>query len=209
MSIKKTSLVIHHSAIHSDDDKEQFDLIDNAHERRWNGRTKSRMGFFGGYGYIVERSGVVQQFRNDDETGAHCNKGMKWTIGGRVSANYYAIGICFAGNMSEEDLTPEQIESGYTLIRDLQNKHNIPESEVRPHRYYTPTQCPGNRIPNDVMGYLRDEYEKGKGKVYDVPAWSLEGVKWAHKNKIINRFSGREIKDYELATILHRLHGDK
>jgi len=199
----KTSINIHHSAILSLDGAEQFNMIDEAHRERWGGETKSRMGHCCGYHYVCERSGFISQARNDDEIGAHNNNGIKRIGLFNRSANYYAIGICFAGNMSEQELTDEQKIAGYELIKQLQGKHNIPDSEVLPHRHYKPTQCPGNRLPNDIMGYLRGEYERLKE---DIPKWAKEGVKFARGNKLINEFSGREIKDYELATILHRFY---
>ena len=58
--MKKTYIVLHHTAVFAKDDiSEQFDLINNSHRHRWNGATKSKMGFYGGYTYLIERNGHV------------------------------------------------------------------------------------------------------------------------------------------------------
>lgn len=178
--MKKTSICLHHTAIYAEDDvAEQFDTVDKAHNERWQGATKSSMGYYGGYHYIIERNGAVQQFRNDWEVGAHNDKGIKWIGAGRYSANYYAIGVCFAGNMSRQPLTDKQIKAGYDLIVRLQKKYLIPDDQVLPHRHYKATQCPGNTLPDPILPYLKEMYEKNTD-------WKAEAQAWAMANKISN-----------------------
>jgi len=197
----KTAINVHHTAIYAVDDvAEQFDTVNESHRKRWNGKTKSTMGHYGGYHYIVERNGTVQQFRNDGETGAHNNKGLKRIGAWLYSANHYAIGVTFAGNMSRQELTGEQIKSGVELIRRLRAKHDIPDENILPHRHYKPTQCPGNNIPDPVWSYLKEQYEKLEDNDPDI-------VKWNKKYKLIEKWgsppSQAELRDgwmlYKLA----------
>jgi len=175
----KTSLNIHHTAIYASDDiGEQFDTVNESHRKRWDGKTKSALGFYGGYHYLIERSGIVQQFRNDWEVGAHNNKGIKRVGFKWVSANYYAIGISFAGNMSKQELTYKQIKAGVELVKSLQNKYKIADDQILPHRSYTPTQCPGNNLPDRTWEYLQEQYDK-----VDEPTDPI--AQWHIKNKII------------------------
>ncbi len=177
--MKKTHIIIHHTAMYSSyDTREQFDAVNLLHRRRWNGKTKSKMNFYGGYHYIVERSGIVQQFRAEDEVGAHCNDGIKRIGLWRYSANYYAIGICFAGNMSRQELTPKQIETGVELIKDIRDRHSMIDANILPHRDFTPTQCPGNNIPDKVWAHLQELYLKLDNEELDI-------IKWHKKYKII------------------------
>ena len=180
--MKKTNLTLHHTAIYANDDvKEQFLTVDEVHRKRWNGKTKSRMGYYGGYHYLIERNGFVAQYRNDDETGAHNNKGLKRIGAWMYSENYYSIGISFAGNMSKQELTAKQIESAVKKIKELQTKHNIPNENIRPHRATSSTQCPGNNIPDKAWEYLQEQYEKLDK---DEPI-----IKWHKRNQIIEKWN--------------------
>jgi len=177
--MKKTHICIHHTAIESKDDGEQFDLVDRIHKDRWEGKTRSSMGFYGGYHYILERSGSVQQFREDWEVGAHNNKGIKFIGGWWYSENYYSIGISFAGNMSLQNLTDAQVVSAVNLIKELKNKHSIPDENIRPHRATSATQCPGTNLPDKTWKHLLDKFEENND-------WKKEAQSWAVKKKVSN-----------------------
>ncbi len=172
--MKKTAINIHHTASYAENDMaEQFDSVNEGHKARWKGATKSKMGFYGGYHYIVERNGAVQQFRGEEETGAHNNVGLM---------NYKAIGVCFAGNMSRQNLTEAQIRAGVKLIKDIQKRHDIPDENVTPHRASKSTQCPGNNFADPVWKFLQEQFEKLDEKEPDI-------VKWHKKNKIIEKWN--------------------
>jgi len=176
--MKKKYINIHHTAIYAEDDKaEQFDAVDEGHRKKWG--NKSAMGYFGGYHYLVERNGFVGQFRNDWETGVHNKKSLM---------NYRAIGVCFAGNMSRQKLTRDQVKFSVELIKRLQNKYDIPDENVTPHRLYKATQCPGNFLVDPVWEYLQEEYDK-----MDTEKWKKEAQKWAMDNGISN---GERPDDY-------------
>lgn len=191
MAISKTVINLHHTAMYAEDDiKEQFNAVNSSHRKRWNGKTLSKMGFYGGYHYIVERNGETQQFRKDDEVGAHNDKGLKRIGGWMYSANYYAIGITFAGNMSRQQLTGEQIKAGVELVKRLQDRHDISDENVLPHRHYKPTQCPGNNIPDNAWDFLLEQYEKLHVKESPI-------VKWNKKHKLIEKWGNPSSKEEE------------
>jgi len=188
--MKKTSITIHHTAIYAEDDLgDQFDTVNESHRKRWNGGTKSAMGLYGGYHYIVERNGAVQQFRNDWETGAHNNKGIKRIGAWLYSANSYALGITFAGNMSRQNLTDHQIKSAVELVKELQRKHGIPDENITPHRADKATQCPGNNLPDPVWNYLQEQNDK---IMLDIEP---DIVKWHKGHKIIEKWSNPPTPD--------------
>lgn len=168
----KTFINIHHTATFAKDDvTHQFNGVNVGHKKRWNGETLSKLGFYGGYHYLVERDGSIFQFRGDEEVGAHNNvSGM----------NQKALGVCFAGNMSEQDLTAAQIESGYRLISELMNKYGIPEGNIDPHKYYKNTQCPGNRLTDDPWPYIKSQFIRQPDKPI---------VAWHKKHQIIEKWS--------------------
>ena len=177
----KTAINLHHTAIYAKDDvAEQFDAVNEGHRKRWNGKTKSKMGFYGGYHYIIERSGEVQQFRNDWENGAHNDKGIKWVGIKRVSANYYALGVCFAGNMSRQNLSDAQVKAGVELINQLKEKHKIFDKDITPHRAHKATQCPGNNFPDPAWDYLKEMYDK-----LEEP-WKKQARDWAMSRGVSN-----------------------
>lgn len=181
--MKKDTIVIHHTAMYAEDDiHEQFDEVNLNHRRRWNGATKSKMNFYGGYHYLIERNGTIQQFRYEDEVGAHCNTGIKRIGLLKYSANYYAIGVCFAGNMSRQQLTAVQIEAGVKLIKDIRDRLSIIDANILPHRDFNPTQCPGNNLPDKVWSYLQELDLKLKEKELGI-------VKWHKKHQIIEKWS--------------------
>lgn len=184
--MKKTAINIHHTAIEAKSDTvKQFDRVNDSHYARWGGATKSKLGYYGGYHYLIERDGSVRQFRGDEETGAHNNKGLKRIGAWWYSLNHYGLGVSFAGNMSIQNLTTAQLKAGVELIKKLQEKHGIKDDDVTPHRQWKATQCPGNNIHDKVWEYLQSEYDKVVKPIKEDPI-----IKWHKKNKIIEHWDG-------------------
>ena len=185
MGYTKTAINIHHTAKYAENDvAKQLKSVDAGHKSRWNASTKSELGYYVGYHYLIERDGEVVQCRNDLEIGVHNNKGIKWSTRGRISANYYAIGISFAGNMSRQHLTDAQIVAGVELIEKIQREYGILDDQVLPHRHYTPTQCPGNNLPDPLWEYLKEKAEAAH-KPQSEPAI----VTWNKEEGIIEKWS--------------------
>lgn len=141
-NMKKTHINIHHTAIiASSDNISQFDSVNRSHKLRFGESVKSSYGYYVGYHYLIERNGVVQQARKDHEVGAHNNVD---------EMNYKAIGVCFAGNMEEQELTQDQIKAGLELINELVAKHKIPRENILPHKHFKATACPGKNTLNFI-----------------------------------------------------------
>lgn len=208
--MKKTAINIHHTAHFAKNDvAKQLNSVNSGHKARWNASTRSSLGYYVGYHYLIERDGEVVQCRKDSEIGVHNNKGLVWSTRGRISANYYAIGISFAGNMSRQELTSAQIKSAVELIERLQTEHDIKDDQVLPHRHYTPTQCPGNNLPDPLWAYLKEM----ANKMQNEPRLDSPIVAWCKKWGIITKWSTKpsdsELKDGYIAYKIGYLNATK
>lgn len=131
MSRTITKIIVHHTADASG--ASQFDKVDRYHESR--GFPKSKLGYFVGYHYFIERDGKVKQARLDSEVGAH-DKGE----------NYESIGIGLAGNFDEEFPTNAQIDALQKLLVKLVTVHELSWQVVVPHRIGDATSCYGSNL---------------------------------------------------------------
>jgi N-acetylmuramoyl-L-alanine amidase len=129
----KLFVVLHHSADPSP--KPQFDKIDMEHFAR--GFPKSSLGFYVGYHYFVGVDGTVKQARQEWEVGAHCAAKMM---------NYLGIGICLAGDFTQQQPTERQLEALAGLVSDVQHRNGIPDEAVLLHKECKPTACPGTDL---------------------------------------------------------------
>src|SRR4051794_17117722 len=100
-------IILHHSDFSSPDP--QFEKINQWH--RFRGFPKSKLGFYVGYQYVVERTGEVRQGRGEDEVGAHTLS----TNPRYPNLNVTGIGICLAGDFTKESPADAQTASLRTL----------------------------------------------------------------------------------------------
>lgn len=193
MNIVK-NIIIHHSLVSYNKNADQFDAINEYHKRKWNGKTKSSLGFYGGYHYQISKLGDVKRYRKENETGAHCSQKLM---------NYRSIGICLDGNFDIEEPTQEQCRSLYKLIKELQDIYGVPDGNVYPHRHFaTYKSCWGSLLPHDILGYLDLRLTK-KPQVSD---WALEAVDAAKKAGITNWDNPQElVNNNTLYHIFHKL----
>lgn len=127
-------IIVHHSA--SAVATDQFYPINEYHKQKFNMR--SSLDLWGGYNYLIEKNGIVRQYREPDEIGAHC-KGQ----------NNTAIGICLAGNFNFEKPTANQTVSLCKLLDYLLKVYHIPCNDIFPHRFFSSTDCYGLLLPDD------------------------------------------------------------
>lgn len=133
-------IILHHSGGSDavpllDTSNQTFEMIDQYHKERWDGTTKSSLGYYCGYHYVIEKSGKVTQARQDLEGGAH-------TIG----MNYSSIGICMIGNFDLTMPSLAQTQALVTLLSKLQGRYIIPSSKIVPHRTFAKKTCFGNNL---------------------------------------------------------------
>ena len=136
-------IVLHHSAV---------PFGSAAHEEKYH---KSR-GWDGlGYHFVInngirkngygEPDGLVEiGYRwKGQKVGSHCrengDKSNYW--------NKYTIGICLIGDFETKPPTQRQMDSLVKLVRFLQDRYDIPTSQIKGHRQIKATKCPGRKFP--------------------------------------------------------------
>ena len=90
-----------------------------------------------GYHYLIDRAGRVIEGRRLKWQGAHAGDSNK---------NRGNVGICLLGNFEEEHPTKSAIASLDKLVYELQSKLRIPRKNVRPHKAWKETACPGKHL---------------------------------------------------------------
>lgn len=120
-------ITIHHSASGFNTTIEQ---IDQWHKVR--GFTKSSLGFYVGYHYVIFSDGTIHQTRRDNEIGCHS------------IPNDGKIGICLIGNFQITEPKSDQLESLISIINVLKKTYNI--SNILGHRDCNLTECPGDNL---------------------------------------------------------------
>jgi len=80
------------------------------------------------------------------------------------SNNYQTIGISVEGNFTKRDLTDAERKCLYAAIITVMQIFNIPVENVKGHKEFYPTSCPGfdmNRVRKDIREILMErEYRK-------------------------------------------------
>jgi hypothetical protein len=115
------------------------------HHRAGNGDAESihnlhlSWGWIGfGYHFYVRKDGSVYRGRPIEMVGAHC-KGQ----------NSYSVGICFEGNFENEKMSSAQLKAGQELVSYI--KTFYPNADVKGHRDFDSTACPGKNFPFDTI----------------------------------------------------------
>ena len=159
LSKRKTTnyIIIHHRAGNGD--------VMSIHQTHLNN------GWSGiGYHYYVRKDGSIYTGRPEYASGAHT-----------VDYNSQSIGVCFEGNFENEKMKEKQLESGRELIAYLKLKY--PNANVKKHRDFNATACPGKNFPFDDITKDKKEYKTVEEVVN---ALSLRGIitekdKWLKK----------------------------
>lgn len=142
-------IILHHSAVSRQANSMQFMAINNYHKSLWNFRSK--IGYYGGYHYLIEPNGAIKQFRAEDESAAHCYQG---------NMNNQSIGICLTGNFDIEKPTSWQVFALRDLLRSISKKYGIGRDRIFFHRDYAINpatkkalkSCPGKFVDR---GFIR------------------------------------------------------
>jgi len=123
-------LSIHHTS--SPGDNPQFDAVNKYHKGKWD--MMSRIGYYVGYNYMIEKSGRLRQARQiGEETMAQ--KGH----------NFDTISVCLAGDFNVEHPTEAQKATLTAFILDMKDKY--PDIKVMGHRDLQENRtCPGKNF---------------------------------------------------------------
>jgi len=165
----KEYIILHHSGATTEN--HQWKAINSWHRiRRF---PRSKLGYWVGYHYVIEKDGYAGQYRWDEEKGAHCDT---------KDYNLKSIGICLAGDFTQQKPTTKQLKAMVRLVSRLQQRYGIDPKDVKLHRQLKPTACPGI----DLKTYL-DPFE--------VPTPSPSKKKWLRAiERAKNRFSGKVLQ---------------
>jgi len=129
MNIPK-KIIVHHSAAPRTQSLGEI----NAYHKSI-GFTLSSLGSWVGYHYVILADGTLSQTRLDSDEGCH-------TVGQNTSS----LGICLLGNFDVELPTTAQIASLKTFLEEKTLLYGIPQSEIFPHRKFSPKSCYGSRL---------------------------------------------------------------
>ena len=158
MEQKPNRVIIHHSGNASS--RPQFLEIDALHKSK--NFTQGSLGYFGGYHYLIEKTGHVFHYRLESETGQHDN-----------GENINTLGICLAGNFSQELPTKAQESALASLLEEIMGRWKIPLERIDPHRWGDQTECPGLRLADTWARAIYLQYKIN---------WLKRLILWMQKN---------------------------
>jgi N-acetyl-anhydromuramyl-L-alanine amidase AmpD len=141
-----TAVVVHHS----ETENGNAAIFDKFHreEKHWEGV---------GYHFVIgngTNSGdgqVEPTYRwTQQKTGAHCGgTDGNW-------ANRDGVGICLVGDFSRSSPTSRQMQSLLSLVRFLQQRYRIGQSQIYGHGDLKITACPGGYFPMAQLKSMLD-----------------------------------------------------
>jgi len=192
MDNKVQWIICHHSVTPKSIDNNKSELSFNNNHKARN-FPKSKAGWYIGYHKIIFDNGEVRTYREDNEVGAHCKE---------LSINFKSLGICLEGDFDKEEPSLAQKKALLQLITEYQEKYKIPDSNVRPHRFFatgsekndTPfitftgkkpyKSCWGTKLPDDIISYLK-QYSMPELNVPPTEGWRLMVRSFAKHKKLL------------------------
>jgi N-acetyl-anhydromuramyl-L-alanine amidase AmpD len=137
-------VVIHHSATDSGDAAS----IGEYH--------RDKKGWVNGLGYHFLIGNGNGSRDGQIEVGNRWDSQIDGAHAGNDEYNKHGVGICLVGNFENDYPTSLQISSLTYLINYLQEYCNIPRNQVKMHKDFRGTACPGRLFPyNKVIASLR------------------------------------------------------
>lgn len=150
--------------------------------------------------YTVDDIETIQHLLTNI-VGWHCGDGYNG------KGNRHSIGIEICVN---EDGDFEQAKrNAQELIRHLMNEHNIPLSNVVPHKHWSGKDCPRNLL--DGWSAFKDDLKDVSSQDDTKGHWAEKSIQKAKQNGIINGYSdgsfrpNETVTRAELSVILDRL----
>lgn len=125
----------------------QFEACNSWHKDR--GFPKSSLGLYIGYHSLITGD-TNYPCRLETDEGAHCNQ----VVDG-LSMNFQSLGVCIGFDGDIEMPTDKQYELLQKQVWEWQDKHGIPSSNVKFHRYYSLAKtCPGSLVTEEWLNKL-------------------------------------------------------
>ncbi len=128
-------ITVHHSVFAPATDKlsDSLDVVRRIQRAHINNENYADIG----YHFLIDRKGRVIEGRRLKWQGAHAGDSKK---------NRGNAGICLLGNFETEHPTSAALASLDKLVLELQRTLRTPRRNVRPHRAWKETDCPGKNL---------------------------------------------------------------
>lgn len=139
-------IVLHHTAVSRKAQPLQFDAVNQYHKNKWGMR--SSLGYYGGYNFLVEPTGLRQQYRTiGEETVAQI--GLNCDVPSRCTA----ISYCMAGDFRVEKPTDYQVADFRSFVEEV--KKTYPKVVVKQHKDVAPGRTCAELEPLEIASWLR------------------------------------------------------
>lgn len=193
-------IIIHHSATPQGWTMDKsIKSINARHYRKFVQEQKIKMkaslGLTLAYHYVIDKEGNEKQTREENVIGYHS---------GNWYANQRSLAIMLIGNFNKEEPTQKQIETLANLIDRLKKKYAIKPENIKGHRKFKATACPGNNFTDEEIQAIADgELLTSKFKPSD---WAKEAWEEAIERKLIKKDANPHapVTKQELILILRR-----
>jgi len=156
-NLSYNAITIHHTATSNEyvDAKSIIRAIQKYHqdERGWCDI---------GYHFLIDKEGVIYEGR------------PLWAVGAHIKGyNKGNIGISLIGNYEEVNVNEKQIKALVELVSWLVYKYKIPLGNIKGHRDYANTLCPGKYLYAKLLEIRRRVAQRvyGFGDIIGVAAW--------------------------------------
>lgn len=113
-----------------------------------------------GYHFVISKNGEIEKTNNQTTISYHVGE-----------QNRESLGICLVGNFDTEKPTQEQYNSLAWLIKELLKA--FPTLEIKGHRDFKSTSCPGKNFDFSYLNTLLKHKEKSK---YDLLIEDLKAL---------------------------------
>lgn len=147
-------LIIHHCGGTDlqplfDSSNQTFAQVNEAHRLNSNVNLgyPSSLGYYIGYHYFIDKTGLITQGRTDSDEGAHTR-----------GYNLQSLGICLAGNFDLTLPNEVQIASLKRLMARLSDLYQIPFANILPHRHFAAKTCYGRLLADSWAADLLRNY---------------------------------------------------
>jgi hypothetical protein len=134
-----SSITIHHSAMDAPTPYGTMAQLHRIQDEHTQGRGWADVG----YHFLIDPQGQVWEGRRLLFQGAHA--------GG--AANIGNVGVCLLGNFETHAVPYAQLRAMDDLVASLRIHFRIPAAQVRTHREWKATACPGSELHAAVLAY--------------------------------------------------------
>lgn len=143
-------IVIHHTAVSRKVQPNQRDIVNSYHKQKWG--MQSELGYYGGYNFIVEPTGLRTQYRKiGEETvaqqGFNCDTAKRCT----------AVSYCFVGDFRVEKPTDLQVNDFRDFLTEVRKKY--PNVMVVQHKDLQPNRTCAYLTQGDLLRLTKYEKE--------------------------------------------------